>query len=254
LTTVSDYRGENSANCQVVLISGGSRGLGLGLAKELLSEGHRVASFSRRPSAEVRALLVDWPDGFRFVEGDMANAECLAALVNTVEKTLGPITALVNNAGDVDEAVLARQPIDHIDRLITVNLRGTLLLTRQVLRGMMIRRYGRIVNISSIVSGSGYKGTAAYSATKGGIDAMTRALARELGPRNITVNSVAPGYMQTEMTARMNPKHLDQIVRRTPLGRAGRVEDVVPVISFLLSPGASFISGQTIRIDGGLSA
>jgi 3-oxoacyl-[acyl-carrier protein] reductase len=123
-----------------------------------------------------------------------------------------------------------------------------------VVRGMMIRRYGRIINISSIVSVSGYTGTVAYSATKGAIDAMTRALARELGGRNITVNSVAPGYMDTELTKQMSQDHLRQIVRRTPLGRPGRVEDVVGLVTFLISPAASFISGQTIVVDGGLTA
>jgi len=239
---------------QVVLVSGGSRGLGLGLAQALLESGSKVAAFSRAESAEIQSLRAEFPDTFRFAEADIADQTRTAALIAEMEQSLGPIGALVNNAAVVNEALLARQAVEDIDRLIDVNLRGTLLLTRQVVRGMMIRRYGRIINISSIVGVSGYKGTVAYSATKGAIDAMTRALARELGGRNITVNSVAPGYMDTELTAQMSQNHLRQIVRRTPLGRPGRVEDVVGLVTFLMSPAASFISGQTIVVDGGLTA
>lgn len=239
---------------QVVLVSGGSRGLGLGLARALLGYGHKVATFSRSISPDVRSLDKMFPDSFRFVEADIADQDQTAGVIAEVEQSLGPIGVLVNNAAVVNEALLARQAVEDIDRLIDINLRGTLLLTRQVVRGMMIRRYGRIINISSIVSVSGYKGTVAYSATKGAIDAMTRALARELGGRNITVNSVAPGYMDTELTKQMSQDHLRQIVRRTPLGRPGNVEDVVGLVAFLMSPAASFISGQTIVVDGGLTA
>lgn len=119
---------------------------------------------------------------------------------------------------------------------------------------MMINGAGVVVNISSIVSVSGYKGTVAYSATKGGINAMTRALARELGGRGIRVNTVAPGYMETDLVADMDPSKLKQIVRRTPLGRAGTVDDVVGIVRFLMSEEARFITGQTIVVDGGLTA
>jgi len=251
---VTHVSSQEEAESGVVLVSGGSRGLGLGLVQTLLQSRYKVATFSRSRSKPVDRLAEAYPGRFRFLEADMADASGFARLVQDVETALGPISVLVNNAGWVHEALLARQPVEMIDALLNVNLRGTLLLTRQVSRGMMIRQYGRIINISSIVSVSGYKGTAAYSATKGGIDAMTRALARELGGRNITVNSVAPGYMETELTATMSAKHLAQIVRRTPLGRPGRVEDVVGAIVFLMSPAAAFISGQTIVIDGGLTA
>ena len=241
-------------NRQVVLVSGGSRGLGLAVVEALLGQGYKVATFSRQPTADTERLSAATPNYFASMVGDLSDPEAFPSLIRESEERLGPLTALVNNAGTLHEALLGRQPIEAIDRVINVNLRGTLLLTRQAIRGMMVRQRGRIVNISSIVSVSGYKGTAAYSATKGGIDAMTRALARELGGRNITVNSIAPGYMKTELTDTIDPAQLRQIARRTPLGRLGRVEDVVGLVLFLLSDAAAFISGQTIVVDGGLSA
>lgn len=237
-----------------VLVSGGSRGLGLGIVEALLADGHRVATFSRRSTDDMQRLTKASPDHFMFVEGDMEQPAQFPELVRSVESRLGRLTALVNNAGIVGEDLLARQKPDAIERLLAVNLRGPLLLTRQAIRGMMVSGSGRIVNISSIVSVSGYKGTVAYSATKGGINAMTRALARELGGRGITVNTVAPGYMETDLVKDMSPRHLEQITRRTPLGRAGSVADVVGLVMFLLSDDASFISGQTIVVDGGLTA
>lgn len=239
---------------QTILVSGGSRGLGLGLVETLLNDGQNVATFSRKPTPDMQRLSERYPQTFMFSESDISQPEHFPQLIGSIERNLGRLTALVNNAGIVDEQLLARQKQDAIERLISVNLRGPLLLTRQAIRGMMIQGHGRIVNISSIVSVSGYKGTVAYSATKGGINAMTRALARELGGRGITVNTVAPGYMETDLVKNMSAKHLAQIVRRTPLGRPGTVNDVVGIVRFLLSDAGGFISGQTIVVDGGLTA
>ena len=244
----------NAISTHVALVSGGSRGLELGIVRSLLDGGHRVATFSRHATREIEALVAKHPDRLLFTTGDMAAPDGFPTLVQEVENRLGRVTALINNAGIVAEEFLARQNPDDIERMLAVNLMGPILLTRQAVRGMMIQGRGRIVNISSIVSVSGYKGTVVYSATKGAINAMTRAMARELGGRGITVNAVAPGYMETDLVSHMNASKLNQIVRRTPLGRAGTVEDVVGVVTFLLSEAAGFISGQTIVVDGGLTA
>ena len=241
-------------NPSVTLVSGGSRGLGLSIVKNLLVSGHLVGTFARREVPVLTELKAAYPETFMFLIGDMSKPETFSGIIKAIESRFGRLTGLVNNAGIVAEDLLVHQSVHDIDELLAVNLRGPLLLTRQAVRGMMIARHGSIVNVSSIVSVSGYKGTVAYSATKGGINAMTRAMARELGGRGINVNAVAPGYMETDLVADMNHKQLKQIVRRTPLGRPGQVEDVAGVVLFLLSDKARFISGQTIVVDGGLSA
>lgn len=237
----------------LTLISGGSRGLGLGIAKVLLARGERVVAFSRRPSPETERLEKEARGVFRFMPGDLGDIDGLKRLVKTVEREVGPITGLVNNAGMTFEALLVLQSEADINRIIDLNLKGTMMLTREVTKHMMVRRFGRVVTISSVTGIRGYKGTVPYSAAKAGLLGMTRALARELGGRNITVNAVCPGYMETDMVNDMNPRQLKQIVRRTPLGRAGQVEDVAGVVAFLLSDAARFVSGQTITVDGGLT-
>lgn len=238
---------------KVVLVSGGMRGLGLATVEQLLMSGYRVATFSRTPSGAITELTNKFGDQLWASSGDLSDPAGLDNIVRSVEHEFGPIWGLVNNVGVAVEGVLPSTAPQRIEDIVSINLTGTLLLTRLVLRRMILRRQGSIVNISSIIGIRGYAGLAAYSATKAALDGMSRALAREMGPRRIRVNSVAPGYLETDMTHTLNSTQLTQIIRRTPLGRLGRVRDVVPVILFLLSPKAEFITGQTLVVDGGLT-
>jgi 3-oxoacyl-[acyl-carrier protein] reductase len=234
-------------------LSGGSRGLGLAIARSLLESQYRVATFSRNSTEELESLRVKHPKRLTYLAGDMADAASLSRVVAGVENEVGPIDALINNAGIAYDGVLAGMPPESIEKLIQVNLTGALLLTRLVVRRMLLRSSGNIINVSSIIGLRGYSGLAAYSATKGGLDGMTRALARELGSRKIRVNSIAPGYLETEMTHGLSDFQRDQVIRRTPLGRLGVPADIVGVVLFLLSPSSSYMTGQTLVVDGGVT-
>lgn len=239
-----------------VVLSGGSRGLGLALIKGLLEDGYVVSTCSRTRTAEVDQLLEAWPDTFSWhacaVE-DAAQAQQFLADARAHFASI-PFFALINNAGIARDGILATLPIVDIDKLVGVNLLGALYLARAAARLFVnARDGGRILNISSIVGLRGYNGLAAYSATKAGMDGMTRALARELGRKQITVNSIAPGYLTTEMSSTLGDAQRKQIINRTPLGRLGDPADVLPAVRFLLSDGARFFTGQTMVIDGGIS-
>jgi 3-oxoacyl-[acyl-carrier protein] reductase len=235
-----------------VIVSGGSRGLGRALVEGLLGEKYRVSTFSRS-ATEFTDSQAGNPNFF-FAATDVADKEKIAEFVASAESKFGISYGLVNCAGIAVDGVLATFPEGEIERVIEINLVGTLALTRQVVRRMLLSQEGgSIVNISSIIGVRGYSGLSAYAATKGGIDAMTRALARELGERRIRVNSVAPGYLETEMTHGLDARQREQIVRRTPLGRLGTPQDVVGTVKFLLSDQAEFITGQVLVVDGGIT-
>ncbi len=238
-----------------VIISGGVKGLGLELTRRMLSDGYRVSSFGRTASPAVDELGATFPGQFRFKTADIAEPDQLRGAVEALAGEFGPPWAVVNNSAVAVDGVLATLPEVEIDRMLNVNLSGTIRLARHAVRLMLRSRAdgGRIVNISSIVGTRGYNGLAVYSATKAGLDGFTRSLAREVGRRGITVNSIAPGYMKTDMSAGLGGGQLDQIVRRTPLGRLAEPRDVAGLLSFLLSDDAAFITAQTILVDGGIS-
>ena len=242
---------------KVVVVSGGSKGLGQEIVKALLRhEAYQVATFSRSTSAFVETMQADsaFSERFLFQEVDLTNKAAVKSFIQQVKERFGAVDILINNAGIANDALLALQTDQEIDQMIEVNLKGTIGLTRLAVREMLPQRHGRIINITSIVGSRGYRGLAVYALTKAGLDGFTRSLARELGSRGITVNSVAPGFIETEMTHGLSEKQRQQIVKRTPLNRLGRPEDIVPFILFLCSDGADFMTGQTIVIDGGVTA
>lgn len=239
-----------------VLVTGGSRGLGAAIVDAFLGLGDRVATCSRSPTTRTDAWGTDpeLADRFHYRAVDLAETGAAESLVADVAARFGGIDVLVNNAGMAREGVLALARPGDIDRVIDLNLKATIVVTRAVVRRMLRRRSGRIINISSIVGLSGYSGLSVYSTTKAGLDGLTRALARELGSRQITVNSVAPGYLRTEMSEGLDETRMAQIVRRTPLGRLGEATDVAAAVTFLASEPAKFVTGQVLVVDGGLTA
>lgn len=243
------------SDCRTILISGGSRGLGLALVEHFLAAGDCVATFSRR-STEAIDDLQQGPHATRllYAEVDAADGEALRQFVEVVAKRFERIDVLINNAGVGEDGLLAMMTEEQIDRMLDVNLRASLLLARACSRKMLDQNSGSIINIASIVALGGAAGLTTYAATKAGQIGMTRSLARELGPKQIRVNAIAPGYLETEMSAALTEEQLASIIRRTPLGRLGRVEDVVPVVDFLLSTGARFMTGAVMVVDGGASA
>jgi len=240
---------------RTVIVTGGSRGLGAGLVASFLDSGDRVATCARSITPEVESWLADpaLSDRFMFQAVDLADRPATDSFVKAVHSRWDSLDVLVNNAGVARDGVLGLFPDDDVDAVIDLNLKGTIHITRLVSRHMLAQRFGRIVNISSIVGLSGYRGLAVYSATKAALDGFTRALARELGSRGITVNSVAPGYLRTEMSHGLDEEQLGQIVRRTPAGRLGEPADVARAVQFLVSPESDYITGHVLVVDGGLT-
>jgi 3-oxoacyl-[acyl-carrier protein] reductase len=233
-----------------IVISGGSRGLGKAIVTGLLEAGYCVSTFSRASSEFTQKLAEN--RNFFFAAADLREKASISEFLKSAEGRFGLPYGLVNCAAIAVDGVLATMPEEKISQLVSINVDGTLQFTRLVVRRMLRARTGGVIlNISSISSLRGFKGMAAYAFTKGGLDAFTRALARELGERNIRVNSIAPGYYDTEMSHNLNEAHKEQILRRTPLGRLGVPEDVVGSVIFFLCDQASFITGQTLVIDGG---
>lgn len=235
-----------------VIVTGGSRGLGLALVADLLAHGYRVSTCARSLTAELAALA--GPDLFwRPCEvGDAGQTDAFVAAAVAWGGD-SPLWGLVNNAGIAREGILATFPDIDTAEIIQINLTGAIQMARRFLREKLARRGpGRIINISSIIGQRGYTGLAAYSASKAGLDGLTRSLAREVGRLQITVNSIAPGYLDTDMSGGLDDGQRRQIIRRTPLGRLGRVDDVTPAVRFLLGDEAGFITGQTLTVDGGI--
>lgn len=237
---------------KVAIVTGGSRGIGAEIAAELARAGAAVAVVGRgRESAEAAAGALPG-SGHGGFACDVADAAAVAQLMTDVEARLGPPYALVNNAGVTADNLLLRLKDEDWDRVLDTNLRGAFNTTRAAAKGMMRRREGRIVNITSVVGLTGNKGQANYAASKAGLIGLTKSVAQELASRNILCNAIAPGYIDTEMTAELPEAVQEELASRIPLGRLGSAADVAPVVRFLAGPGAAYITGQVLVVDGGM--
>jgi 3-oxoacyl-[acyl-carrier protein] reductase len=241
-----------------VIVTGGSRGLGLGTALRLVRGGYRVIAIARNPTDKLTEAIEEadaaYPGCFHFVSFDLAEIGGIQGLIRRLRKEHGPIYGLVNNAGISFDGPLAMMPVTQIEQLIRTNTLSPIVLTKYVARAMMADGGGRIVNISSITAVTGYSGLAAYGASKSAIIGFTRALAREVGCMGINVNAVAPGFVETDMTAGLKGENLQRITRRSALRRLPEVEDIASAIEFLMSPGAKNITGTVLTVDAGNTA
>jgi 3-oxoacyl-[acyl-carrier protein] reductase len=241
-----------SESHKTILVTGGTRGLGLAVTKRLATAGYRVIAAGRQCTPELEAVLSS--ANVHFEPLDLAKHAEIHDFVKRVTATHGHLYGLVNNAAIGHDGVLATMHDSQIESLISVNLTGTILLTKYAIRSMLLRREGRVINVSSIIASTGFNGLSVYAATKAALNGFTRSLARELGKAGITVNSVAPGYMQTDMTGALQGEKLESIKRRSPLGRLATVDDAAAAIAWLLSHDAASVTGTTLTVDAGSTA
>ncbi len=241
---------------QSAIVTGASRGIGRAIAQLLAASGAKVACVARSVDK-----LTETADAIRAAGGeadvyacDVANTESVQQVVEAVTEKWGKLHILVNNAGITRDTLIPRMSDEDWDSVIATNLRGTFLFTRAATRPMMQARYGRIINISSVSGLTGNPGQANYAASKAGVIALTRTVAKELAGRKITVNAVAPGFIETEMTEALGPLVLDEVKKRIPAKRMGQANEIAYGVLFLASEAASYITGQVLTIDGGLVA
>ena len=239
-----------------ILVTGSTRGLGLAIAKELQLEGYNIIATGRKLTEELKQEMEknERLGSISFHSFDMSNTSEIQGFVKALTKKYGHFYGLVNNAALGHDGVLATMHDSQIEELIQVNVLSSILLTKYMSRSMLINRSGKIINISSIIASTGFNGLSVYGATKAAMSGFTRSLARELGKSNITVNTVAPGYMETAMTSGLQGEKLMSIKRRSPLGRLACVEDVAHNVVFLMSEKANSITGSTVTIDAGSTA
>ena len=238
---------------QVALVTGASRGIGAAIALQLAQQGLKVigTATSDDGAAKISAALSAHA-GCRGAKLDVNDAAAGEALVDAIVKEHGGLQVLVNNAGITRDMLAMRLKDDDWDAVLDTNLKAVFRMSRAVIRPMMKQRYGRIIAITSVVGASGNPGQANYAAAKAGVAGMTRALARELGSRNITVNCVAPGFIETDMTASLAEEQQKALLGQIPLGHLGKPADIAHAVSFLASPQAAYITGQELHVNGGM--
>jgi len=236
---------------KVALVTGASRGIGHAIAQALVAQGARVVGTATSASGAQRLSEALGAQAAGRVLDVRDPAQC-DALVASVAKEFGDILVLVNNAAVVRDNLALRMKDSEWDEVIETNLRAVFRLSRAVLRGMMKARWGRIINITSVVGASGNAGQANYAAAKAGVAGLTRALAREVGSRNITVNCVAPGFIDTDMTRALSEEQRTALLAQIPLGRLGAAEDVAAAVAYLASPQAGYVTGSVMHVNGGM--
>ncbi len=245
-----------SLNDKISLVTGSSRGIGAAVAQELARRGSTVVVNYRSDqegATSVCEAIRNEGGSCSLLQADVSVSEDAAGLVKEVLKQYGQIDILVNNAGLTRDGLLMSMKADDWDTVIQTNLTSVYQVTRPVVRSMIRKRSGRIINISSVIGLRGQAGQVNYAASKAGLLGFTKSLARELGSRGITVNAIAPGFIPTALTAVVSQEHLESIIEATPLGRMGTPEEVAKAVAFLASDDAAFITGQTLSVDGGLS-
>lgn len=239
---------------QVAIVTGASRGIGQAIAEELARRGCRVACVaSKAANAQSTVELIQSQGGQAQAYGaDVSQVSQIEEAFAAIEANLGTPSILINNAGITRDGLLMRMKDDDWDAVITTNLKSAYLTTKAVLKPMMKARYGRIVNVSSVIGLHGGAGQANYAASKAGLIGLTMSIAKELGSRGITCNAIAPGFIQTDMTEDLTEEFKQYVQKTAPAGRLGTPADIAPLVGFLASPEAAYITGQTITIDGGL--
>ncbi len=238
---------------QVALVTGASRGIGAAIALELAQRGLKVigTATTDQGAGKISQTLAAFA-GCSGITLDVNDAPGVQALIDTIVKEQGSLQILVNNAGITQDNLAMRMKDEEWDAVLDTNLKAVFRMSRAVMRTMMKQRYGRIINITSVVGASGNPGQANYAAAKAGVAGMTRALARELGSRNITVNCVAPGFIETDMTAKLADEQQKALLTQIPLGHLGKPSDIAHAVAYLASPHAAYVTGQELHVNGGM--
>ncbi len=241
---------------RVALVTGGSRGIGRAVALRLAADGHAIAvnyAVNRAAADEVVETIAANGGTAMAVRADVGDADAVSAMFSDIEENLGRVDVLVNNAGITRDDLLLRMGPDAWDQVIETNLRSVYLCSRAAMRGMLRTRWGRIISVSSVSGISGNPGQANYAASKAGIIGFSKSIAREIGSRNITVNVVAPGFIETDMTEQLGTEIAEEVAGRVAVGRLGRPEEIAAAVGYLASDDAAYVTGQTLVVDGGLA-